>query len=254
VSQCEDGGVVGAELVVDDDAALHRQAGRAGEGDLGADTAGQDHEIALDLSAVGEADTLDAAGPDHPAGEGTEVDADPERLHRTAQDVPTGRVQLHVHEVPHAMHHVDVDALLQQPAGCLEAQQATAHDDGPRGALGAGRDGRAVLESAEHEHAVQQVAAGTGDPVHRRHNRDASCGEDQGVVGGRDPVLGVHDLRRAVDARDGAAEEPARTCHLAQGDLAGGALARQHVRQQDPVVGGTVLGAEDGDLELGVAP
>ena len=251
-----DVGVVGAQLVVDDDAALHLQPGP--DGDVGArpDAGGDDQQVGLELPAVGQADAADAVAADHVGGEDVEVDGDPERLDALLEDRPRLGVQLHVHQVRHGVHELDVQAVALQRAGGLEAEQPAAHHDRLLAAADGVEHRPRLVDGAEAVDAGQQLAVVGADALHRRDERVAAGGEHEVVVRAWRCRRRRRTSLAAVSIR--SARTPARRIDAVVGvpvvavedDVVLVLLAGQHRRQHDPVVVAVRLVAEDGDPEL----
>ena len=68
---------------------------------------------------------------EHLGGEDVEVHGDAERLDAALEDRAGLGVELHVHQVGHRVHELDLQPVALQRAGRLEAEQPAAHDDGP---------------------------------------------------------------------------------------------------------------------------
>ena len=155
-----DGRVGGGHAVVDDDAALDREAGRLRQRHVRADAGGDDQQVALQARAVLELQAGDGAVAEE-AGRGlAEVHLDPELFHRLLQHQPGVAIELHLHQVLHQVHHVDLEAAARQAARRFEAEQAAADHRGRLHVGGAGQHALAVLEGAEDVDAVLVRARG----------------------------------------------------------------------------------------------
>jgi hypothetical protein len=254
-----DVGIVGAQLVVDDDAPLDLEPGSDRDVGVGPHAGGNDEEVGLDLPAVGQAHAADAVGADHVGGEDVEVDGDPERLDALLEDRAGLGVELHIHEVRHGVHELDVQAVTLQRTGRLQAEQPATHHHGALARTGLGQQSAGLVDGAEPVDAGQQVAVLGLDPLHRRDERVAAGGEDEVVVGGGRAVGGVDELRRGVDPLGADAGPQAHAVVgvpvvAVEDDVALVLLAGQHRRQHDPVVVSVQLVAEDGDPELLATP
>ncbi len=149
------------------------------------------------------------------------------------------------------MHHADVHAAQHQAIGGLQAEQAAADDHGFFVFGGRVNHGVGVGDVAVGDHALQVLA---------RH------GEDEGVGTGAhqqavvfflgDAAVGIHGAHDAFDAvhldhlfagmqRDVVVGVPVPAV---QDDLVERLLAGQYRRQQDAVVVGMRLGAENRDV------
>ena len=149
------------------------------------------------------------------------------------------------------MHHGDLHAALHEAIGRFQSQQATADHHRMLERLGRLDHGLGIGDVAVGQHALQ-VLAGDGQdegPGARRH--------DQAVVlGAGGLALGIDRMHRApgpVDGRHGIAGVQQDMVVLVPGpvvehDIAERLLAGQHRRQQNAVVVGMRLGAEDRDV------
>ena len=129
----------------------------------------------------------------------------------------------------------------------LEAQQAAANDDCMPVLLRRGDHRVGVGDVAISDHARQFAT------WNRQDHRGRSRREQRPVVRSNGAVGGDDFAADAVDLRDFAAEmerDAVRRIPLAivQHDLRQRLLARQHRREQDPVVIGMRLGAENRDV------
>jgi hypothetical protein len=248
-------GVVGAQLVVDDDAAFDLQA-RA-DGDVGVrPDAGCDHQqVAVQPPTVLEQHSLDVLGAEHLGGQDLEVHGDAELLDALLEDGPGLGVELGVHQPRRGVHELDLQAVALQGARGLQAEQAAAHDHGPPAAAGGLEHGAGLVDGPEPEDAGQQVAVLAPHALHRRDERVAAGGQHQVVVGGHRAVGAVHLLGRGVDplGPDAGPQDHAVVgvpVVAVEDDVVLVRLPGQHRREHDPVVVAVRLVAEDGDPEL----
>ena len=169
-------------------------------------------------------------------------------LDRLAEHLPAGLVELHAHQPRGHLDHRDRDVVRHQPLRGFEAEQPAADDDRGLAVLRVLGDVAAVVERAEHEHAVQRRA---GD---RRDERLAAGGEDEVVVGHRRRRPRERSSRRGRSRvtrlpgveRDAVLFVPRERV---EEDFLRVLRAVEHVRQQDAVVVAVRLVAEDGDVE-----
>jgi hypothetical protein len=250
-----DVGVVGAQLVVDDDAALDLQARQDADVGVRPDAGGDDEEVGLDLPAVGQPHTADAVAADDLGGEDVQVHGDAEGLDAPLEDRAGLGVELHVHQVGHGVHELDVQPVALQRPGGLQPEQAAAHDDGAPAAAGRGEHRPGLVDRAEAVDAGEQVAVVGADALHGRDERVAAGGEHQVVVGRDGAVVGVDQLGRGVDPLDadaGPQRHPVVGVPVVavEDDVVLVLLTGQHRGEHDPVVVAVRLLAEHGDTEL----
>ena len=143
----------------------------------------------------------------------------------------------------------DVAALHLQAARGFEAEQSAADDDGPHALSGAREPAARVVEIAEGEDVFLV------DALDRRDPRVDAGGEQQLVVVRDAAVVAVDGAALGVDVDDPHAQAQGDVVLLIpvqriDRDVVGGALAREHAREQDAVVVGVRLVAEDRDAEL----
>ncbi len=145
------------------------------------------------------------------------------------------------------MHHGHLHAAPHQPVGGFQAEQAAA-DDHRMPVAGGGVDhGLGIGDIAVGDDA-RQVA-----PRHRQDERVRPGGQQQPVVGGFAAVVGPHQALDAVDLRHLAAGVQGDAllripAERVEDDLVQRLLSRQHRAEQDAVVVGVRLGAEDRDV------
>ena len=120
------------------------------------------------------------------------MDAQPASVRRST--AAGGGIELHLHQVRHQVHDVDLEALLEQAARGLQAEQAAADHRRPRDCWAYARDRLAVVERAEDEHAgLVSSPSPCSQALDRRHEGHAAGGDHERVVG-------LDDRRRRADA------------------------------------------------------
>ena len=143
----------------------------------------------------------------------------------------------------------DVAALQLKAARGFEAQQSAADDDGADALSGGVHEAACVVEIAEGEDVFLV------DAVDRRNPGGAPGGEQELVVVGDAAVVALDGAALRVDVDDSHAEAEGDVILLVPGqrvdhDVVGRAFAGQHAGEQDAVVVGVRLVAEDGDAEF----
>ena len=242
----EDAVDIGREAIVDEHAAVRRDAGPARQINVWPDADGEDDGVGLDPGPILELDGFnDAVAMDLP-GAGVEQHAHAFLLDEASQQRAARRVELTLHESVHDVGERDARAAPREPISRLEPQQPAADDQHVFWLVAETRQFFDVGGVAEGVHAAELDA---GD---RRQQRARAGGDDQFFVS---DVL-------AVGQHDGSAGgiEGARRASVAQGDAMvappGGRfqadvgrahLAGEHRRQQHAVIGKARLLADDGD-------
>ena len=179
-------------------------------------------------------------------------------LQALLQELAGQGVQLRLHQPAIEVHHVNLQPTVHQPAGRLQAQQPPADDGRLAGALCVLDDGSAVIQRAEHEGALLEIALVVIEPFHGRNERAAAGGDHQFVVGHQQSAGAVCHPALAVYA-DGA--DAGMEGHVVLGvplqrideDVARVVGARQHAGEQDTVVVAAGLLTDDRDV-VGVLP
>ena len=189
------------QIVADDDASSHGEAGFPREGDVRPDAGGNDDNVAIERCAIAEGEAGDVTVPAEPCRLVLEPDAHAELFHRALQHEAGGLIELDLHQVAHEMDDVHRDAVSDESTRGFEAEQTAANDHRPRRVMDAFEYPLAVLEGAEHEHAVLPPASGTSPFVgiavqilERRHEWHAAHGQHQRVVRLDASVGSVHVL------------------------------------------------------------
>ncbi|MDT4837119.1 hypothetical protein FQZ97_708430 [compost metagenome] len=225
------------------------QAHLLGQLHVGADAHGHHHEVGRDLGAVLEADGLHAAivSTDEVLRLRAHEELQAPVFQRLLQQLARHVVQLALHEPGHHVHHRHGHAAQHQAVGGFEPEQAAADDHcvlvrarGLDHVVGVG-------DVAVGDHALQVLAG------HGQHEGVGAGAHQQAVVGRLGAIFRAHDAVHAVDLdhllagvqRDVVVRVP---LPAVEHDLVHRLLAREHGRQQDAVVVGVRLGAEDGDV------
>ncbi|AQA25381.1 nitrite reductase (NAD(P)H), large subunit domain protein [Rhodococcus sp. MTM3W5.2] len=253
--------VLAAHLVIDDDAAFDHQSTRAGQLGVRTDSGGDDDHVGGEGAAVREGDTGHAPllVPEHRVGPDRGVHTHAQRLDLRAQYRSAALVELLVHQVAGGVHDVHRQPLGAQPVGSLEPEQTAADDHRGDVVLGLRHLQHAVRvgDGAESEHAPREPSVGLSQAVHVREEGVAPGRDDQNVIVDLAAALAGHGLREAVEP-DGAVAGVQRHAVLPvpahrvedQVLVVGARLARQHVREHDPVVVAVRLVADHRDVEL----
>ena len=243
----------GLHGVAHDDAPVDVQAHRLGQGRVGADAHGHDHQIGRDFAAVLEAHGLHAASgvAQQRLGLRLHQECHAALLQSLLQHLPGRGIQLAIEQPFARVHHRHLHPALHQAIGRLQPEQAAANHHGVPVLRSRVDHGLRIGNVAVGQHAVQILAG------NRQHEGVGAGGQNQPVVGHAD------GLARAAHRLHGAPG----TVHLGHGaagvqgdavlgiprpvvehDLLQRLLPRQHGREQDAVVVGMRLRAEDGDL------
>ena len=241
--------VVGLQRVVDHDAAVAVDAGGLGQGGVRADAGGHHHQVGRDLLAVGEAHRRHPAigVADDLGGGGVEPERQAALGQRLFQQRAGDRVELALQQPAGQVHDGHLHAAQLQAVGRLQAEQPAA-DHHRMLLLPGGVDHRLrIVDVAVADDAFQVLARDRQDERHR------AGGQQQPVVLRLGSVGGDHPAAHAVDRGDFLAQVQGDAVVGVPGqrvehDLVEGLFARQHRREQDPVVVGVRLGAEHGDL------
>ncbi len=247
-----DAGVAGPQPVVHDDPGADLEPGGEREPGPGPHAAGEHDDIGIEPVPVGELHPgdLPSAGVlrgRQAADPAFRVDLDAEGGQVGVQQRRGVRVQLAFHQ-PFALLGQDhLGAAFGQGAGRRDAEEAAAdHHRAHALPYGhGGRQGQAVVHGAERVDPVGQFPALRFEqPAQRREDRVGARGQDQPVVPLRAAVVAVDRPVGAVDA-----DRPDTAPQRPPGGREGGDLrcvpAREHVRQQDPVVRDVRLLTED---------
>ena len=154
----------------------------------------------------------------------------------------TRGIELHVHHVRLQVHHMHLEAAIEQASCGFQAEEAAADDGCATGMHRALEHALAVVERAKDECARLECAGRlVEESVHPRHETTAAGGNHQRVVGFDQAVSTLHAPAAQVDVvsaharmkHDAAAGIPVeRIDH----DVARMVRTGQHARQQDPVV------------------
>lgn len=236
-------GVGGREAVVHDDAVLDLDTGVLGQFDVAAHPGGDHQGVAGQHAAV----VQFQAGARNPAG------GHPPGVHGHAQggvafgqDARGGLVDLAAHDPGRGLHHRHAHAASDQAAGGLQAQDAPAQDHHGGARAGQGEQSLAVVQVAQGRHPVAGRAVGSGDPGDRWEGGARPGGQDEFVVGQRAAVVQGDGAPLGVQGGGGGAGAHGDAGGVGDGqaDLLGGVVPGDHAREQDPVVGGVVLGAD----------
>ena len=179
----ENVGVRRLHEVVDDDAALDRQAGLSTEIHARPDPGSDDDEVRIELLAAREFHSGRAPIAANRRRALAQHHADAKLLHLRHQESAARRIELPFHEGPHQVDDGHATALHLETARRLEAEQATADDDG----FGVGTRSleqlARVVERAEGEDAFLV------ETFDWRHPRRAARREQQRVVRRHAPVV-----------------------------------------------------------------
>lgn len=213
--------------------------------------AGQYHQVGVERVPVGHLDRADrAADAAHIAHPALGVHLDAEVLEVPEHQLGRGRVELTFHQPLGLLGQHHLRASLGECAGRRDAEQSAADDDGPGvGPYGLGQ-AQAVVHRAERVNAFGQfVPVRAEQAAQGRKDRVRTGGQDQRVVCDHRAVGEVHLPFRAVDVHRPAAGQP---LGRRQRDDLGGVPPGQDLREQDPVVRGVLLVADEhgGHAEL----
>src|SRR5262249_18987999 len=126
--------------------------------------------------AILETHARDAAIAKQVSRDRFQQDADTQGFQLLLQQGPTGRVELLHHEVRRNFDDGDFDAVAEQPAARLQAEQPATEDKGRVALLSIGPDSRAIIEGAEDEDTALARAFQRGD------ERTRAGSEDQAIV------------------------------------------------------------------------
>src|SRR5690606_5551122 len=241
--------VVGLQGVVDHDAAVAVDAGGLGQGGVGTDARGHDHQVGGDLPAVGEAHRGHFASlvADDLRGRGVEPEVQPALAQRLLQQRTSHRVELALQQPAGQVHHGHLHAALPEAVGRLQPEQPTAdHHRVPLHLRGLDH-GAGVVDVAVADDALQVLAGDRQDERHR------TGGQQQAVVLGLGAVGRHHPAAHAVEPGELLAQVEGDAVVRVPGqriehDVVEVLLAGQHRRQQDAVVVGMRRGAEHRDV------
>ena len=259
-----DAGVIGEHGVVHHDAALAVEPGLLGQGHVGADAHGHDHQVRRDLGTVGEAHPGDPVAlvrdGQYPRGAGSGPwDAQDGRGLGRHQELQSpvlqgrlehgrrGGVELTLHQAVQDVNHGHLHALAQQTIGRLQPQQSAPDDHRVFVVPGRSQHGVHVGDVAIAQNPRQVVARDRDD------EGVGARGQQQAVIGHRQPRAGTHG---PFDPVDGLHRVPGVQGYAVLGipvtavedDLIHRLLPGQDRREQDAVVVGVRLGTEDGDV------
>ena len=252
--------VAAGEVVVDHDPLLNLKTGLLGQVNVGTDSGGQDHHVAVQLLPVTEAD------PGHPSVSGnggghlSQVNVDAQVFHLLLEHPARLGVKLGVHQVRVQVGDVDFQPLTHQAAGGFQPQQAAPDDHGLACPGGIAGHHLAVLQGAEDENAVDEPAVLVVQVGHGRNVGPASGGNHQLVVGLGDAPRRVDRLAEAVNPAgphsrvelDAVLLVPV---HRVDENVRRSVGSGQDAGQEHPVVVAVALFAEHHDFELfGPAP
>ncbi|RMM59526.1 hypothetical protein ALQ76_05452 [Pseudomonas syringae pv. atrofaciens] len=244
-----DARVVGLQGVIDQDAAVARQAGLLGQFGVGSYACCHDYQIGVDPVAVVELHCGYTALIIAEQGVGLFVEAKAQAalLQCRLQHPSAGLVQLALQQRLAVMNHRDVHAAQTQAVGRFQAEQSSADDD-----CAFVRDGGVdhlprVADVAITDDAVQRVA---GD---RQYEGPRTGGNQQPIIMGLGAVIGDHQAFDAVDLYHATVEQQLDTVafvpvEVVEHDVFEILFAGQYRRQQDAIVIGVWLGAEDCDV------
>src|SRR5574343_389350 len=241
--------IVGLHGVVHHDAAVAVDAGLLGQRIVRANAGSHHDEVGRNLQAVLEADCGDTAGftLDQRFGLGFEQELEALVFERFLQHFAGNFVELALKQPRAEVHDSDVHTAQLETVSSFQAEQAAA--DHPR----------VLVQASRLDHLVGvldvAVADDTGQIVagNRQHERDRAGGDQQAVVLFLGAVFGDDLAPDAIDCLDLLAGMQLDVVLLVpvefvEDDLLDGHFAGQHRREQDAVVVGVRLGAENGDV------
>ena len=170
-------GIGGAHAIIDDNAAVARDAGVFRQSDTRANADGHHHEIGRDDCSIRQFDCLDPLRTMDRLGVCLGDHRQPAAFQVALHHPCRHRIELPLHQRRHQMQHGGLHAVTQQAVGGLQPQQPAADDHGV-GLSGARRrhHGFHVGDVAERDHPRQLV------PRHRNNNRVRSRSDQQHVV------------------------------------------------------------------------
>ena len=243
----------GLHGVAHDDAPVDVQAHGLGQGRVGADAHGHHHQIGRDFAAVLEAHSLHApcGAAQQRLGLRLHQKCHAALLQSLLQHLPGRGIQLAIEQPFARVHHRHLHPALAQAVGGLQPQQAAANHHGVPVLRSRVDHGLRIGNVAVGQHAVQILAG------NRQHEGVGAGGQNQPVVGHADGLARaahrVHGAPGTVHLGHGAAGVQGDAMlgiprPVVEHDLLQRLLPRQHGREQDAVVVGMRLRAEDGDL------
>ena len=119
----------GLELVINDDAAIDRNAGLPGQSDIWANAGRENDRIRIDPLSVAEFDAFDTIFAKNAPGAGIEQDSDAFLLDQRFQERAGRRIELTFHQPVHQMDQRHRGSRFRKPVGRFKPEQSTADDD-----------------------------------------------------------------------------------------------------------------------------
>ncbi len=244
-----DARIVGLQGVVDQYAAVARQAGLLGQLAVGADAGGHHHQVSGNHLAIGEAYGLDAAFviADQLGCLLWQQELQAAALQGALQQGASGLVQLALHQPVTDVHHGHIHPAQLEAIGRLQAEQAAADDHRVPVGLGGFHHHLGIGDVAVTDHSLK-VVTGNG-----QDERIGAGGDKEAVIFGLAAVVGDDPATGAIDLHHLALEHQANAVlgipvQVVEHDLFELLLAGQHGGEQDAVVVGMRLGAEHRDV------
>ena len=190
-----DARVIGLQGVVDQDAAVARDAGLFGQFAVGSDAGGHHHQVGGDHVAVLELDRADPAFAvvEQFGGVLGQEKLQAAAFQRALQQGAGGLVQLPLHQPVADMHHGNVHAAQLEAVGRFQAEQAATDDHRVFVGLGGFHHHLGVGDVAVADYALQVLAG------NRQDERIGTGSDEQAVVFGLAAVIGDDPATGAVD-------------------------------------------------------
>ncbi len=197
-----DARVIGLQGVVDQDAAIARDAGLFRQLAVGADARGHHHQVGGDHLTVLELDRTDPtlAVVEQFGGVLGQEKLQATAFQRALQQGAGGLVQLALHQPVTDVHHGDVHAPQLEAVGRFQAEQAAADDHRVFVGLGGFHHHLGVGNVAVADYALQVLAG------NRQDERIGTGCDEQAVVYRLAAVIGDHPAFDAVDLHHLAVE------------------------------------------------
>ena len=145
-------------MIIHDDAAIYREAGRVREFCVGFDADRDDDHFRFDLAAVLELHRLNVPIADETAGRGFEQDLDALRFDGALQERSGAHIELTFHQPIHEVNQRDLGAGFGEAIGSFDAQQPAADHDDARAATRRPGNRLHVGQVAERQDAAQIAA------------------------------------------------------------------------------------------------